>query len=86
MTQDIGTKKNSTRVFWYHFNKNAYRQRKRVSWTLHWKSSCHVVDDIICNVKTKSYVRTRQPVAVIKGQASNVVFSEIDGRVVVTIE
>lgn len=58
-------------VFWYHFNKVAWRQRGTISWTIHWQGVCHIVDSITCNVATQSCNRTKQPVAVIKGKAKS---------------
>lgn len=72
---------NKTYVFWYHFNKNAWRARKAISWTVHWKGTCYIVDTITCQVPTYSYERKKQPVAIIKGKARVLEIRHTDGRI-----
>lgn len=68
-------------VFWYHFNKNAWRQRHAISWTVHWRGVCYIVDTINCGVPTHSCERTTQPVAVIKGKARRLEIREAEGKI-----
>lgn len=76
--KDTGTK---VYVFWYHFNKNAWRQRNAISWTVHWRGVCHIVDTVTCRVPTHSCERRQQPVAIIKGKARGLEIRHADGKV-----
>ena len=55
------------RVFWYHYNKNASRRLKKPQITVHYKQTCHLVDNIIVDVPTFGHLRNDQPRFVIKG-------------------
>ncbi len=77
-TADSG---NRTYVFWYHFNKNAWRTRNAISWTVHWKGVCYIVDTITCKVPTYSCERKKQPVAIIKGKARVLEIQHTNGKV-----
>lgn len=52
--------------FFYHF----YKQKGKMS--IHFKKSCTVVDNIICNVKCETKWKPTQPKLVMQGFAKNV--------------
>jgi hypothetical protein len=54
--------------FFYHF----YKQKGKMS--IHFKNSCVVVDDVICNVPCETKWKLRQPRLVMQGYATNVRF------------
>jgi hypothetical protein len=64
--------KNQSYRFFFHYNKPASKQAGRVKWSVHFRSTCSVVDSINCTVPCKSKVNKRQPYAVMIGTATNV--------------
>jgi hypothetical protein len=52
--------------FFYHYNKCT----KRLS--IHFRGTCHSVDDILCYVTTESKHNKRQPFLVMQGHAAMV--------------
>lgn len=62
------------RSFWYHYNKPATQKAGKPQITLHYQGACHIIDNIICNVKTMGRIRKSQPRWVIAGKAKEVTF------------
>ena len=63
-------------TFFFHYNKLASRSANSPKMTVHYKSACHIVDNIICNVPTYTHHNKRQPHVVLKGKANNILFIE----------
>ncbi len=61
------------RRFFFHFNKPESLRQKKTLWTVHWKGTCHITEQIICNVPSESKSNKRQPYAVMRGWASDVI-------------
>lgn len=59
-------------AFWYHYNKPATQKAGKPQITLHFKNTCHIVDNIVCKVKTSGRVRKTQPRWVIAGRANQI--------------
>lgn len=56
--------------FFYHY----YKQKKKMS--IHFKGSCTVVDDIICNVPCETHWKKTQPNLVMRGFCKQVVIED----------
>jgi len=54
--------------FFYHY----FKQKKKMS--VHFRGSCMVVDDIVCNVTCETKWRKGQPQLVMQGFCSEVIF------------
>jgi hypothetical protein len=54
--------------FFYHF----YKQKGKMS--IHFKNTCCIVDDVVCNVPCETKWKSRQPKLVMQGFASSVRF------------
>ena len=50
--------------FFYHYFK---REKKM---TIHWKKTCHVVDNVVCSVPCETKWSERQPNLVMRGWAN----------------
>jgi hypothetical protein len=59
-------------IFYFHYNKPLSKKLGKPQLSLHFKKTCHVVDKIICGVKTYSHNNKRQPYIVIKGDARDI--------------
>jgi hypothetical protein len=57
--------------FFYHY----YKQKKKMS--IHWNKSCHVVDNVVCEVPCETKWNKRQPQLVMRGWAKELVI--LDG-------
>ena len=66
------------KIFFYHFNKPASLKAGYPIISLHYNKTCHLIENIICNVKTYGYINKRQPRFVIKGKSNNI---EIKDRI-----
>lgn len=66
--------------FFFHFNKPASQRAGRPQVSVHIDGACHIVDNVICNVKTVGRVRKRQPLFVMVGRVSR--YSIKDGVMV----
>jgi hypothetical protein len=64
----------NSRVFWFHYNKPASNSAKKPQITVHYKGACHVVDNVVCNVKTEGRIRNSQPRWVIAGKTKDIRF------------
>lgn len=60
-----------TYTFFYHY----FKAKKKMS--IHWRGSCHVVNDIICKVPCETKWRKRAPFLVMYGKAKSM---ELDGE------
>jgi hypothetical protein len=59
-------------VVWFHYNK-PYSQKNNVDmWSVHYKGTCHIVEQIKCNIPTFSKNNKKQPRVVMKGYAKKV--------------
>lgn len=54
--------------FWFHYNKPASRKAGKPQITVHYNSTCHIVNNVVCNVKTVGRLRNTQPHWVIAGK------------------
>lgn len=61
--------------FFYHY----YKQKKRMS--VHFRGTCHVVDDVVCNVPCETKWNKTQPNLVMRGFATSV--NIINGKAVI---
>lgn len=55
--------------FFFHYNKPASLKRGKPTISLHFKGTCHLVDNIYCEVPTHSRIRTSSPKFVMAGDA-----------------
>jgi hypothetical protein len=62
------------RRFFYHYNKPLSRVEGRNVLTVHWKGSCHAVNDIECWVPAETHTQKDQPRCIIRGWATAVQF------------
>jgi hypothetical protein len=72
---------NKGNVVWFHYNKPYSQKHKTDKWSVHFKGTCYIVDNIVCNIPTKSKTNNRQPRVVMKGIAKSV--KEKDGTIVI---
>jgi hypothetical protein len=64
----IGDKKmTKPRSFWFHYNKPASIKAGYPRLSIHYMGKCHIVNEIECNVYTKTRLRSQQPKCVIAG-------------------
>jgi len=68
--------------FYFHFNKPESLRQKKTLWSVHWKGSCYIAEQIVCKVSCESKANKRQPFAVMRGFANSVTVE--NGRVVIT--
>lgn len=69
-------KQKGQRRFSFHYNKPAsLRQNKNVL-TVHWKNTCHLVNNISCDVPTETHHQKKQPRCVIRGWAKSISIGE----------
>jgi hypothetical protein len=52
--------------FFYHY----FKQKKKMS--IHFRDTCTVVDNVVCNVRCETKWRKTQPMLVMQGYATNV--------------
>lgn len=58
------------RSFYFHFNKPASRQAGKPQISIHYQNTCHIVDNVVCKVKTEGKINKRQPLFVMRGKCS----------------
>lgn len=56
--------------FFYHF----YKQKGKMS--IHFRKSCTVIDNVICNVPCETKWKTSQPKLVMQGFCKSIVFKD----------
>jgi len=59
-------------IFWFHYNKQMSKKHNKTILTLHYKKTCHYIENIIINVPTWGHFKKDQPRFVIKGNANNI--------------
>lgn len=59
-------------IFWFHYNKHKSVKAKKPQITLHYKNTCIILDNIVCNVKTRGKINKTQPFFVISGKTKNI--------------
>lgn len=59
-------------IFWFHYNKQQSKKHGKPIMTLHYKKTCHYVENVIINVPTWGHLRNDQPRFVIKGAATSI--------------
>lgn len=64
------------KVFWFHFNKPASKKAGKPIISLHYDKTCHMVDNIICEVPTAGKLNKRQPHFVIRGYTTSIVIDK----------
>ena len=57
-------------VFFYHY----YKQKKMMS--VHFKKTCHITSNVICNVPCQTRWSKRQPYIVMKGICSEIIIDK----------
>lgn len=56
-------------VFWFHYNKRLSKIAGKPQITVHYRKTCHYVDNIVLQVPTAGHLRLgEQPNFVIKGK------------------
>lgn len=55
-------------AFWFHYNKPASAQEKRPVMSVHFKGACHLVHQVVCDVRLVTRERTTQPRMVMWGR------------------
>lgn len=63
-------------VFFFHYNKPASKSRGQPIISLHYSKTCHLINNLICDVPTKGKIRTKQPQFVICGKAKSIVIED----------
>lgn len=60
------------RRFFIHYNKPETQRRGKVQVSVHFKNTCYIVDNVMCNVPTEGKIGKRQPLFVMCGFAQDV--------------
>jgi hypothetical protein len=60
-----------SRRFFFHFNKPESLRQKKTLWSVHFKGTCHITEQIVCKVPCESKSNKHQPYAVMRGFASD---------------
>lgn len=64
-------KNNREYVFWFHYNKPVSSKANKPQITVHYRNTCYICDNIICNVSTYGHLKNQQPRFVIKGRCKS---------------
>lgn len=67
--------------FFYHYNKPISAKRGKPAISVHYRDTCLIVDNIICNVPTKGKINKDQPHFVICGKTND--FQIVDGVAII---
>jgi len=59
-------------AFFFHFNKPATMRAGKVVISLHYKDTCHLVNNVVCNVPVSGRVRKSQPRFVMAGKSAQI--------------
>jgi len=51
--------------------------------SVHWKGQCYKVKNVECNVPTETKWNKRQPMLILKGKASDIVFEGEDRAIII---
>ena len=57
--------------FFFHFNKPESKKKQKPQISVHYKKTCYIVDNVVCNVKTTGRVRKKQPLFVMAGKCKD---------------
>lgn len=60
------------RSFFFHYNKPESLRRGKPVISLHFKSICHMVDNVVCKVATEGRLRKSAPRFVMAGKAAEI--------------
>ncbi len=63
-------------VVWFHYNKPYSRKYKKDFWSVHFKHTCYIVEEIDCRIHTKSKTNKKQPRVVMRGSAKSVTLKD----------
>jgi hypothetical protein len=58
--------------FFFHYNKPESKRQGKTIWSVHWKNTCFLVDEIKCTRPCVSKNNKRQPYAVMQGWSKDV--------------
>lgn len=58
--------------FFFHFNKPASQREGKVQVSVHYKDTCHIVDNVECKVHCEGRISKRQPRFAMRGKAERV--------------
>lgn len=58
---------NKPKRFWFHYNKPESKKTGKPKITLHFNKKCHIIDNLVCNVRTEGKINKVQPVFVMQG-------------------
>lgn len=64
------------RSFFFHYNKPATQRAGKPQVSVHYKDTCHIVDNVICNVSCEGRLRKTQPRFVMRGKANKITFKQ----------
>jgi hypothetical protein len=56
--------------FFFHYNKPQSTKVGKPQISIHYRKTCYIVDNIVCNVPTWGYIKKDQPRFVIKGKGT----------------
>jgi hypothetical protein len=56
-------------AFYFHYNKPATQRAGEVTISVHYKDTCYLVRNVVCNVPVKGRIRKTQPRFVMAGKA-----------------
>jgi hypothetical protein len=57
------------KTFYFHYNKPSSQRTGKTQVSVHFNNTCHIVDNVICEVPTTGKISKRQPRFVMKGKA-----------------
>lgn len=60
------------RSFFFHYNKPASQRSGKQQISVHYKNTCFIVDNVICEVPSQGRLRNTQPRFVMAGKCNDV--------------
>lgn len=57
--------------FFFHYNKPASQKAGKPQISVHYRGTCHIVDNVSVSVTTRGKINVRQPKFVVVGEAHN---------------
>ena len=71
-----GSKPQKTKRFFFHYYKAESQKQGRNVLTMHWENTCHIIHHVKAHgVDIETHTQKRQPRCVIRGFASEILFS-----------
>jgi hypothetical protein len=64
------------KTFFFHYNKPASQRLGKPKISVHYDKTCHIVDNVVCDVPTFGKINKRQPIFVMKGKCKNFVIKK----------